>query len=212
MYTILMNSDKSLICTVKITLYQRDKLVDKLQILIPQAYGETDLSDFTAVLKYVDQGNEAHSEVLEKDEELYKESYLRYVLPVDTDLTRLAGDIKLSLTLNKVDMEEMKEYSLNTGEITITISPLADCYAFISDSSLSAIDQKVNEINAKLEAVNKIAAIYDEAKADNIKLDEETSELYLTSHNKQVGNKISIGDLGNAVADGTKEGLISVIL
>lgn len=212
MYTILMNSDKSLVCTIKTTLYQRDKLVDKLQILIPQTYEDINLSDFMAVLKYVDQVNEVHSEILIQDEELYKDSYLRYTLPIDTNLTRFAGDIKLCLTLNKVDMEEMKEYSLNTGETTITIAPLSDYYSFISDKSLSVIDQKVNELNVKLEAIDKMATTYDETKADNIKLDKDTSEIYLTAHDKQIGDKITINDLGNVIAEETKDGLIPIIL
>ena len=212
MYTILMNSDKSLVCTSRTTLYQRDKLVDKLQILIPQTYEDINLSDFTAVLKYVDQGNEVHSEILIQDEELYKESYLRYTLPIDTNLTRFAGDIKICLTFNKVDMEEMKEYSLNTGETTITIASLSDYYNFVSDKSLSVIDQKVNELNVKLEAVDKMSTAYDETKADNIKLHKETSEIYLTAHNKQIGDKIAINDLGNAIAEETKDGLIPIIL
>ena len=212
MYTILMNSDKSLVCTIKTTLYQRDKLVDKLQILIPQTYEDINLSDFMAILKYVDQGNEVHSEILIQDEELYKDSYLRYTLPIDTNLTRFAGDIKLCLTLNKVDMEEMKEYSLNTGETTITIAPLSDYYSFISDKSLSVIDQKVNELNVKLEAIDKMATTYDETKADNIKLDKDTSEIYLTAHDKQIGDKSTINDLGNVIAEETKDGLIPIIL
>lgn len=212
MYTILMNSDKRLVCTTRTTLYQRDKLVDKLQILIPQTYEDVDLSDFTAVLKYVDQGNEVHSEILIQDEELYKESYLRYTLPIDTNLTRFAGDIKICLTFNKVDMEEMKEYSLNTGETTITIASLSDYYNFVSDKSLSVIDQKVNELNVKLEAIDKMATTYDETKADNIKLNKETSEIYLTAHDKQIGDKITINDLGNVIAEETKDGLIPIIL
>lgn len=212
MYTILMNSDKSLVCTSRTTLYQRDKLVDKLQILIPQTYEDINLSDFTAVLKYVDQGNEVHSEILIQDEELYKESYLRYTLPIDTNLTRFAGDIKICLTFNKVDMEEMREYSLNTGETTITIASLSDYYNFVSDKSLSVIDQKVNELNVKLEAIDKMATTYDETKADNIKLNKETSEIYLTAHDKQIGDKITINDLGNVIAEETKDGLIPIIL
>ena len=212
MYTILMNSDKSLVCTTRTTLYQRDKLVDKLQILIPQTYEDINLSDFTAVLKYVDQGNKVHSEILIQDEELYKDSYLRYALPIDTNLTRFAGNIKICLTLNKVDMEEMKEYSLNTGETTITITPLSDYYKFVSDESLSIIDQKVNELNVKLEAVDKMTTTYDEMKADNIKLNKETSEIYLTAHDKQICDKITINDLGNVIAEETKDGLIPIIL
>ena len=61
MYTIVMRDDKSLRVTQKTTLYQREKLVDKIEILIPQQYEEMDLSEFTAILKYLDQGNVAHA-------------------------------------------------------------------------------------------------------------------------------------------------------
>lgn len=50
-----MNDDKSLTATVVTTLYQREKLADKIQILIPQKYGDLKLVEFTALLKYVDQ-------------------------------------------------------------------------------------------------------------------------------------------------------------
>ena len=39
-----MNDDKSLTATVVTTLYQREKLADKIQILIPQNYEELDLN------------------------------------------------------------------------------------------------------------------------------------------------------------------------
>ena len=109
-------------------------------------------------------------------------------------------------------MEEMKEYSLNTGETTITIAPLSDYYKFVSDKSLSVIDQKVNELNVKLEVIDKMATTYNESKADNIKLDKDTSEIYLTAHDKQIGDKIAINDLGNVIAEETKDGLIPIIL
>lgn len=64
MYTIVMRDDKSLRITEKATLYQREKLIDKIQFLIPKTYEGTDISGFTATLKYVDQGNVAHMEIL----------------------------------------------------------------------------------------------------------------------------------------------------
>lgn len=212
MYTILMRSDKSLACTVRQILYQRDKLVDKFKIIIPKVYDAVDLSDFEVRMKYIDQSNEAHIEVLTKDEDLSTDDFSYYLLPVDTNLTRFAGDIKIHLTLSKTDMEEMKEYSLNTGEITVTITPLADYYKFISDDSLSVIDQRMNELNVKLEAIDKMATAYDEGKADNIKLDKDTSEIYLTAKDKQIGDKIAINDLGDTIAEQTKDGLIPIIL
>ena len=89
-----MSTDKSLVTTVKTTLYQREKLADKIQFLFPQNYGDLKLSEFTATLKYLDYGNEAHAETLIPDEELYKDM-IRFVLPIDTDLNRFAGDITI---------------------------------------------------------------------------------------------------------------------
>lgn len=212
MYTILFKSeDKSLQATVRAKIYQRESLVDKFRFLIPQTYNDVDLSDFAVVLKYLDQGNEAQTEILTREDELYKD-YYSYILPVDTNLTRFAGDITLHLTMSKVDMEEMKEYSLETGETTITISPLSDYYHFTSNKTFDVITQKVNELNVKLEAMDKMAAAYDASKADNIKLDTESSELYLTSNGKTIGDKISLNDLGDEIADTTEDGLIKVVL
>lgn len=211
MYTIVMRDDKSLIATVRQIIYQRDKLVDKVKFYIPTMYEDINLEDFTVRLKYIDQNGSVHSIDLTSVES-DKDGFMKYIIDVDTDLTRYAGDIHICLTLNKVDMSEGKEYSLNTGETKITVTPLTDYYGFVSDPSLSVIDQKMNELNVKLEAVDKMATAYDETKADNIKLDKESSELYLTSHDKQIGDKISINDLGDTIAEETKDGLIPIIL
>lgn len=212
MYTILFKSeDKSLQATVRTKIYQRESLVDKFRFLIPQTYNDVDLSDFAVVLKYLDQGNEAQAEILTREDELYKD-YHSYILPVATNLTRFAGDITLHLTMSKVDMDEMKEYSLESGETTITISPLSDYYHFTSNQTFDVITQKVNELNVKLAAMDKMAAAYDASKADNIKLDTESSELYLTSNGKTIGDKISLNDLGDEIADTTEDGLIKVVL
>ena len=143
-----MNDDKSLTATVVTTLYQREKLADKIQILIPPNYGELDLSEFTATLKYVDQANVPHAEILPKDKDLYKE-HIRYVLPVDTNLTQYAGDIAIRITLQKNDMEVRKTYVVHTGELIINISPLKDYYAFVPDESLEFVDQIVSNLQNK---------------------------------------------------------------
>lgn len=189
MYTFLMMGDKSLVATIKTTLYQREKLVDKIQFLIPQTYGDMDLSDWTVTLKYLDQVNTAHSEILTKDPELYKE-HLKYVLPVDTKLTQYAGDIKVRLTLSKVDMEVRTQYVLHSGEATVTIAPLSDYYKFVSDESLEFVDQLVGNLEAKLEAAEKLAEMYDKEKADNLVY--EDNELQLTSNGEKIGDAVTI--------------------
>lgn len=190
MYTIIMNKDKSLSATIKSTLYQREKLVDKIQFLLPQEYGELELAEFTAMLKYIDQGNEAHTEILVKDEELYK-NRIRYTLPVDTSLNKFSGNITIRLTLTKTNMETKSQYVLHTGEITINISPLSDWYKFVSDDALETIDQKILELEAKIEATEKIAEIYDSKKADNITR-VDIDKIQLKSNGTLIGDPVTI--------------------
>ena len=58
-----MDEHKQLVTTVRQTIYQRENLVDKIQFLLPEEYENHSLSDFTAILKYVDPTNVPHSEV-----------------------------------------------------------------------------------------------------------------------------------------------------
>ena len=76
MYTFLLNKDKSLLATERIKIYQREKLVDKVQFILPQSYEEIDLTNknVSIILKYVDQEGNAQSEFSVKHDELYKDN------------------------------------------------------------------------------------------------------------------------------------------
>lgn len=193
-----MNDDKSLTATVVTTLYQREKLADKIQILIPPNYGELDLSEFTATLKYVDQANVPHAEILKKDAELYKD-HIRYVLPVDTELTQYAGDITIRLTFTKTDMEVKKVFVVHTGELVIKISTLKDYYSFVPDESLEFVDQIVSDLQNKISALDKIADIYDKTKADNIQI-KNGKTLQLLSNHIPIGDEVTV--IGEDQGDG----------
>lgn len=186
-----MNKDKELVTTVKTTLYQREKLVDKIQFLIPETYNDLALSDFTVILKYVDQANVPHAEILIKDEDLYKNK-LRYTLPVDTNLTRFTGDVSVRLTFSKTDSETKTQYVLHTGKANISISPLSDFYNFVPDESLEFVDQLVGQLNAKLEATDKIAESYDKSKADDLSY--EGDKLQLVSNGEKIGKSVTISN------------------
>lgn len=184
-----MNNQKELIATVRQILYQREKLVDKIQFLFPAKYNDLNLSECTAILKYLDQANVPHAELLQKDEELYK-NHVRYTLPIDTNLTRFSGDIEIRITLSKTDMSQQKQYVLHTGSYILTINPLKDYYTFIPDESLEFVDQLVGNLETKLEAIDKIAETYDAEKADNITY--EDSKIQLTSGGSKIGDAITI--------------------
>lgn len=189
MYTIMMLNDKSLIATSRTTLYQREKLADKIQFLFPQTYGYLNLSEFTAVLKYVDQGNEAHAEILIPDKALYKDM-IRFVLPVDTNLNRFAGDITIRITLTKVDIDNRKNYVIHTGETIIPISHLSDYFKSISDKSLEIIDQKIIELDTRIKVQEQLHDSLDLTKADDLTY--KDNKLSLVSNGKKIGNEVEL--------------------
>ena len=148
------------------------------------------MSEFTATLKYVDQANVPHAEILKNDAELYKE-HIRYVLPVDTELTQYAGDITIRLTFTKTDMEVRKVFVVHTGELVIKISPLKDYYSFVPDESLEFVDQIVSDLQNKISALDKIADIYDKTKADNIQI-KNGKTLQLLSNHIPIGDEVTV--------------------
>lgn len=129
MYTIVMNDDKSLSASVRQNIYQGESLVNKMQFLLPSKYDEIDLSGFTVYLKYIVPGNIGCVETLTLSDELYKETLLRYYLPVDSKLTKFAGDVVMCLSLVKTDEENNKKYIMKTGSTTVTIEPTQFCYS-----------------------------------------------------------------------------------
>ena len=184
-----MDKHKQLVATVKTNIYQREKLVDKVQFLFPEFYEDLNIAECKAILKYVDQANISHAEILQKDTELYK-GHIRFYLPVDTNLTQFSGDIHIRITLTKIDMETNTQYVLHTGELVFTVKPLKDYYSFVPDESLEFVDQLIGNLEAKIEATDKIAEIYDKEKADNITYD--NNKIQLTSNGEKIGNSITI--------------------
>lgn len=207
-YTIKMNTNKILVATNKVRLYQHEKLVDKVIFYIPKIYGDHDLSEFQALIKYVDPTSVAHVELLTAAEELYKDEYLVYTLPVDTKFTKISGDIRVQLTFTKPDEENGVSYVLNTSEIIITILPVKDYFEIIPDQSLTYIDQSIIQIQ---QLIDELGAGEYADKADNLVLNGD--ELYLTSRGAQIGDVVNLKDLGDGIVDATEdEGLVTMFI
>lgn len=204
MYTILMNTDKSLIATNRINIYQRENAVDKIQFLLPQTYEDLNLSEFEVVVKYVDQGNVAHSEILELQEELYKEK-LQYILPVTTKITQFAGDVKLCLSVLNVNLDnDEKEEVLHTGETIINVKSIDDIFAFTPKESLETIDKKILELQVAIKANTMIAESIDQNKANDLSYENNTLQLLAngkpigTSHILDQQTEFDVVEFGNS--------------
>ena len=196
MYTILLRQDKQLVATEREIIYQREKLVDKLRFLVPQDYKGLNLSEYRTILKYVDQGNISHAEILIPSDETY-EGYVQYFLPVDTNLTAFAGNIEIRLSFVKTDNLERKQYVTHTGSITIVINPINESF---NDTALEFVDQIVSELDMKIDEVKKAAELYDKTKADNLSY--ENSRLQLTANGNKIGNAITISSGGSSGGTG----------
>ena len=194
---------------------QRSKLVDSLHFLVSPIYKELDMTDFTVTMEYIlPVSKEYVSEVLVKSEELYKEM-LEYKLPFDTDLTKEAGEIEVKLTFSKVDLDADGndiQYVRKISATSITIIPVESWCDIIPDKALDAIDQRIIKTDAQIKALLEANEITRLEKADNLVLDNENKELYLTAEGNQIGDKVKLSDLGNEIVQSSDEGLITMMI
>lgn len=210
MLQIFMSPDKSLTTTNSIRIYQREKLVDKVQFIFPQMYEEFDLREFTPCLIYTNSIGEIRTELLTISNEEYKENYFTCVLPVDTNITKYAGDVILHLQLTKYDAETGQQYALTTGEDKITISTVQDVFEFVPDSSLDIITQKIGELDAQAKALAIISQEYAENKVDDVEIDNETDTLYVTASGVRKGKGVQVIHNGDDGSDGAVDGVIDI--
>ena len=143
MYTILVTQDDELVTSVRKRIMQRSKLVDTLHFLIDPLYNGLDASKFTVRMEYFSPiSKEPHTELLTLSEELYKEK-LEYKLPIDTTLTKEAGEVEVQLAFTMLEMDEegnVIQRVRRTSPTTITVTPLSSWSNFPTDDSLNALD------------------------------------------------------------------------
>ena len=215
MYTILVNDDNTLTTSVRERIMQRSKLVDSLHFLVEPTYKELNIADFTVTLEYVLPISKKYKvETLIKSDELYKER-LEYKLPFDTNLTREYGDIEIQLTFTKVDLDEEGkdiQYVRKTSTTSITIVPISAWSDVIPDEALTDLDQEILKTDAQIKELCEMQENILVEKADNLVLDEENKELYLTAEGNQIGNKVKLSDLGNEIVQSSNEGLITMMI
>ena len=193
MYTILLNETNELTTSIREKIMQRSKLVDALHFLVDPIYKGIDMSDFTVIMEYLlPVSREYKTEILVKSDALYKDK-LEYKLPIDTNLTREAGKVEVQLTFIKVELDadgNSLQRVRKTRATTITILPITAWSDVIADSALTALDQRLIQVNAAIEAANELNDYLSATKADNIVVNEETNTIQLTSNGIPIGNAI----------------------
>lgn len=197
MYTILLNESNELTTSVRERIMQRSKLVDSLHFLVDPLYKGVNMSDFTVMMEYIlPISREYKTEILVKSDELYKNK-LEYKLPFDTCLTKEAGKIEVQLTFIKVELDvdgKSKQYVRKTSPTTITIVPIAAWSDVIADSVLTALDQRLIQVDAAIAAANDMADYLSDTKADNIVFNKTTKKLQLTANGSAIGDVVDLSE------------------
>lgn len=193
MYTILVNDSNVLVTTIKERIMQRSKLVDNLHFLVNPTYKGLDMTKFTAVMEYVTPvSRELKTELLTQSGELYK-GMIEYTLPFDTSLTKEAGEIELQLSFVYVEMDaDGKSYQhvRKTTPTSITILAVPAWCDIVADDALTAIDQRLVQMDAMMNALNDMTQILSDTKADNIRYDKNSQVIQLTANGADIGDKI----------------------
>lgn len=194
-YVILVNDDNSMTITQKKRIVQRSKLVDTLFFLVGNYYNGKDMSEFTVLIEYLLPNSRKYlTEILTLSDSDYN-GYLKYTLPIDTELTSEAGDIELQMTFAKSDLDpEGNPIQLvrKISAVTISVIPISAWSDIIPDSALSAIDQRLIKADAQIRALDEIFGVISTSKADNIKYDTSSGELQLLSGGNAIGDKVVI--------------------
>ena len=215
-YVILVNDDNSMTITQKRRIMQRSKLMDNLWFLVNPIYNDKDMSNFTVLLEYVLPNSRKYcSEILSLSSYRYND-YLKYVLPVDTELTSEAGDIELQLTFACADIDDNGnpiQLVRKVSAVNVTITPISAWSDIIPDSALTAIDQRLIKADAQIRALEELGNIFDQTKADNIKYDKKTNELQLLAGDQAIGDIVTInaGSGGGNCDCDTEDGLTVVL-
>ncbi len=208
-YVILVENDNTLYGSQKSKIMQKEKLVNKLCFLVTPHYNGYDMSQFTVTMRYVlPISKEFVTETLVLSDEKYEE-YLKYILPVDTNLSKEWGDIELNLTFTMVDTDDngnVVQRVRKTDNYLLHITQLPDWDSLVPDSALAALDQRILKQDAQIKALNELANAFDGdvSIVDNLVYDDINSTLQLSANGVGIGDKVSVKDMldeGSPVVD-----------
>lgn len=203
MYVILINNDNTLSAPKKQRIMQRSKLVDTFWFLVYPIYNNIDLSDCTVLLEYLLPISKKYkTEILQLSKEKY-EDHLKYLLPIDTELTSEAGEIELQLTFAKAEFDaDGNPFTpvRKTDSITVNVFPIKKWSDIIPDSALSPIDQRLIKMDAQIRALDDMNTAMYLTKADDISYD--GNKLQLTSNGNKIGRVVEINSCEDDLEDG----------
>lgn len=195
MYTIIVGDDNSLYGSHKRKIMQKEKLFNDLCFLVAPHYNGYEMYKCAVTMRYLlPISKKFVTEKLVLSDDRY-EDYLKYVLPIDTNLTKEYGNVELNLTFTMLDVDDngniVQRVRKTTNHI-LKVTQLPDWDNFVPDEALSAIDQRIIMTQAQIMRLEEMNQVIINEKADDIKYNKETNELQLLANGNEIGNKVVI--------------------
>jgi hypothetical protein len=196
---------------------QRSSLTDSLHILVATDFKGFNIADFTFTLEYILPVSRKYvSETLVAEEEIYKDSYLEYVIPVTSRLSEEAGDIELKITLSNVGLDEngkKTQYLIHSKETSVTITPLTNWSDIIPDEALTALDNRILALDGQIKALNELQGNISASIPDDLGLTEGL--LQLTHKGNAIGEGVKILAIDEDYVqddadDGASDGVVDI--
>ena len=197
-YTIIVCDDGSLYGSNKRKIMQREKLVNELWFLVPPHFNGHDMSKCTLTMRYLlPISKEFRTEKLVLSEDGYEE-YLKYVLPIDTVITREWGEIELNLTFTMLHVDDngnVIQRVRKTDNHILNITKLPDWDSIIPDHALSALDWRILQQDIQINKLADLANVINNNQVDNLVYDNKSDTLQLYANGVGIGDKVSVRDM-----------------
>lgn len=198
MFYIKLESDMSLIITVREPIYRGDNLNQKIRYLLPLTIGEIDTQAAFVYLNYIRADGTPDVVRLDRLDEKYNESYYQYVFPVTCRLTRCPGQV---CTWMQIYMGSPSNPMISkSGECILQIEDSKNMDDYFCDHQLTALYQLEKNIASDMDEVNGAVA----AKADGLSYNKDTRELQLKSGEETVGEAVIVPS-DEFIEDATKD-------
>ena len=164
MYTILLQSDKSLVATMPQTIYQNENAADTIRFLLPEVVDDVSLADCTVFVSYIRSDNRADVDRLEPLDEPYK-GHLDYRLKMASRITKVPG--KVCLWLQVYSGEPDSPIIMKSGEHELIITAAKNMDEYLADVQVSAMYRLQYEINKLKAEQSTLTATQEDLRAEH---------------------------------------------
>lgn len=194
MIYIKLDENRDLVITVNEPIYLGDNLNQKIVYLIPLQVGEIDMKAAIPYLSYIRMDGVADIIRLDKKEEVYKDAYYQYELPVSCKLSECPGDICIWMQI--FAGTPSNPTIAKSGECVLHVNNSKNIDDYICDHHLSAMYAMQKQIDA---AENNMASMRETiaTKGDNLVYDSGRQELRLSSEGALVGDAVDMSTMVN---------------